>query len=148
MEGKRKRRSIFDLIREYTDELEELKEGLILPPMERPSWDIRTCTLEPLCNIFVSAKEVIITADLPFAQPDTVKAEPINDDKLEITAEMRRKVKFEELGITHHKGEFSTFSCQVIIPVSIDTKHMIKTFKHGILEIRTQRKHRQNIAKK
>lgn len=140
MTEKRKHRSIFDLIREYEEELEELKQGLELPPLEHPSWNIRECTLEPLCSIFVSSKEVLVTADLPYANPDSIKIEPINNERLEITAEMKRKVKFEELGIIHHEGEFSTFSCQVNIPVPFDVEHMKTSFKHGVLEIRLPRK--------
>lgn len=145
MENKKKRRSLFDLIREYEEEIEELRQGLILPPLEHPSWNIRECTLEPLCNIFISSKEIIVTADLPYAKPDSVKVEAVNEDRIEITAEMKRKVKFEELGITHHEGEFSTFSCQVGIPVAFDVEHMATSFKHGVLEIRLPRKRRHQI---
>jgi len=145
MENKKKRRSLSDLIRQYEKEIEELSQGLTLPPLERPSWNTRECTLEPLCNIFVSTKEVIVTADLPYAKPDSVKVEPVNEDRLEITAEMKRKVKFEELGITHREGEFSTFSCQVGIPVSFDAEHMTTSLKRGVLEIRLPRKRRHQI---
>jgi HSP20 family protein len=138
MENKKKRHSIYDMIREYLEEVEKLKEGM--PPAERPSWDLKECTLEPLSNIFVSRREVIITADLPYAQPSSVKVEPINDDRLEITAEMNRKVKFKDWGITHHEGEFSTFSCQTRIPVPVDMKHIETSFKRGLLEIRIPRK--------
>jgi HSP20 family molecular chaperone IbpA len=137
MENKR-RRSIHDMIREYLDEVEKLKEGW--PPTERPSWNLRECTLEPLSTIFVTAKEVIITADLPYAQPHSVKVEPINDDRLEITAEMKHKVRFKDWGITHHEGEFSTFSCQARVPVPVDMKDMKTIFKRGMLEIRLPRK--------
>ena len=123
--------------------MKELEEGW--PPTEHPSWDPRACSLEPLCNIFVAVKEVIVTADLPYAQPSSIKVEPIDDDRLEITAEMKRKVKFEELGITHYKGEFSTFSCQTHIPVPVDMKNIKTSFKRGVLEIRLPRKSRHEI---
>jgi HSP20 family protein len=143
MENRKQKQSIFDMIREYLDEAERLKEGI--PSIERPSWDLQTCTLEPLSSIFVTAKEVIITADLPYAEPDSVKVEPINSDRLEITAEMRRKVKFEEMGIVHHKGEFSSFSCQTRLPMPVDVKHMKTSFKRGLLEIRIPRKRSYKI---
>lgn len=148
MENKKKRQAIFDLIRDYVEELEELKEGLIFPPMEHPSWDIRECSLEPLCSIFVSGKEVTVTADLPYAQPDSIKVEPVNDDRLEITAEMKRKVNFKELGIHHHEGEFSSFSCQTSIPVPVDVDHLTTSLKHGVLEIHLPRKRRHKTSKK
>jgi HSP20 family protein len=146
MENKNKRQSIYDMIREYLEEAEKLKEGW--PQTERPSWNLRECTLEPLSNIFVATREVIITADLPYAQPHSVKVEPINEDRIEITAEMKQKVKFKDWGITHHEGEFSTFSCQARIPVPVDMKHMQTSFKHGLLEIRLPRKRSYKIPVK
>lgn len=143
MENKKKKQSIYDMIKEYLDEAEKLREGI--PSMEHPSWDLRACTLEPLSSIFVTPKEVIITADLPCVQPHSVKVESINSDRLEITAEMQRKVKFKELGIVHHEGEFSSFSCQTRIPVPVDMQHMKTNFKHGVLEIRIPRKRSYKI---
>jgi len=143
MENKKKKQSIYDMIREYLDEAERLKEGI--PSIVRPSWDLQTCTLEPLSSIFVTTREVIITADLPYAEPDSVKVEPINSDRLEITAEMRRKVKFEEMGIVHHEGEFSSFSCQTRIPMPVDMRHIKTRIKRGVLEIRIPRKRSYKI---
>jgi HSP20 family molecular chaperone IbpA len=146
MENKKKKQSVYDMIREYLDETEKLKESI--PTIERPSWDLRACTLEPLSSIFVTPKEVIITADLPYAQPHSVKVESINSDRLEIMAEMRRKVKFKEMGIIHHEGEFSSFSCQTRIPVPVDVEHMKTNFKRGVLEIRIPRKRSYKIPVK
>ena len=146
MEIKKKHQSIYDLIREYLKEAEELKKGF--PSTECPSWDFRACTLEPLSNIFVATIEVVITADLPFAQPDSVKVEPINEDRLEITAEMKRKVTSKELGMAHHRGEFSMFSCQTRIPVPVDMEHIQTSFKRGVLEIRMPRKRTYKIPMK
>jgi HSP20 family molecular chaperone IbpA len=143
MENKKKKQSIYDMIREYLDEAEKLREGI--SPTDRPSWDLRACTLEPLSSIFVTPKEVIITADLPYVEPHSVKVEPIDSDRLEITAEMRRKVKFKEMGIVHQEGEFSSFSCQTRIPMSVDMQHMKTNFKRGVLEIRIPRKRSYKI---
>jgi HSP20 family protein len=142
-ENKKKKQSIYDMIREYLDEAEKLKEGI--PSIERPSWNLKACTLEPLSSIFVTPKEVIITADLPYVEPNSVKVESINSDRLEITAEMKQKVKSKQLGIAHHEGEFSSFSCQTRIPVPVDTTHMETSFKRGVLEIRIPRKRSYKI---
>jgi hypothetical protein len=58
------------------------------------------------------------------------------------------KVKSKELGITHHEGEFSSFSCQTSIPVSVDMEHLKTNFKRGILEIHLPRKRSQKPSKK
>ncbi len=138
MSSQRRRRSIFDLINEYVEEMESLAEEL-LPP-ERPSWDIQTHTIEPLCNVSVTPDEVIVTADLPFSEPDSIKVEPVDQKTLEIHSTIKRKVCCNDLGISHQKGEFSTFNCQTRIPVPVDMNKRKGRFKKGILEIRLPRK--------
>jgi len=141
MQERRRRRSIFDLIRDYVEDIEALAEELLEPAFaERPSWDTRSCCLEPLCNVFVTPDEVIVTADLPNIHPDTIKVTPISADALEIRAEMRRKIRFDEFGITHRKGEFQFFRCQTNIPVPVNMDRIKTEFKRGILEIHLSRK--------
>ncbi len=132
-----KRRSIFDLIKEYMEETEALAEE---PSAERPSWNVEAHTIEPLCNVSVTPNEVIVTADLPSSDPDSVKVEPIDEKTLEISAKMKRRVCCEDLGIIHQRGEFSTFNCQTRIPVAVDMKKKEAKFKKGILEVRLPRK--------
>jgi len=134
----RKRRSIFDVLSEYMEKMEELAEELL--PIPRPSWNVEAHTIQPLCNVFVTPNQVIVTADLPFSDPDSVKVEPIDEKTLEITAKMKRRICCEELGIIHQKGEFSAFNCQTHIPVPVDMKKRNVKFKKGILEVRLPRK--------
>jgi len=139
-ETKRKRRSLYDLISSYVEDFENLSEEMGRAFAERPSWDTRSCCIEPLCSVFIAVDEVVVTADLPNTKPDTIKVEQVGEDTLEIRADMRRKVSFEEFGITHRKGEFSFFRCQTRIPVAVDAKRMRTRFKRGILEVRLPRK--------
>ena len=138
---KRRRRSAFDLMTEYMEGLEELSEELGEGALfEGPSWNTKLCCLEPLCNISVTDEEVIITADLPYTDPDKITVEPVAKDLLEIKAEIRRKVGFHELGVTHRQGEFQFFRCVNRVPVPVDFKKMKTKFKRGILEVRLPRK--------
>lgn len=139
----RRRRSIFDLISEYVEEVESLADQLL--PVERQSWDIKASTLEPLCNVSVTPDEVVVTADLPFSDPDSIKVEPVDEETLEISAKIVRRVCCEDLGIIHQRGEFSTFKCQTHIPVAVDTRKRTKRFKKGILEVRLPRKRGHEI---
>jgi len=138
MSSRRGRRSIFDLIDEYMEEMESLAEELM--SIKQPSWNISTHTIEPLCNVFVTRDEAIVTADLPFSDPDSVTVEPIDERTLEISAKIKRRICCSDLGITHQKGEFSTFNCQTHIPVPVDMKKKKAKFKKGILEVRLPRK--------
>lgn len=141
----RRRRSIFDMMEEYFENLEEWVERLRESIMERPSWDCKACTMEPLRDIAVTNDEVIVTVDLPYTEENTIEVKPISKDTIEISAKMRRKVSFDEFGITHHKGEFHRFHCQTRIPVPVHMDRMEVRFKKGILEIRLPRKRERDI---
>jgi len=139
--SRKRRRSIFELMREYMEDLEAAAEEMAeLAVAERPSWDVRSSCLEPLCNVFVTTDDVVVTADLPYTEPETVKVEAISEDRLEIGAKMRQKMRFDDFGITHRKGEFSSFRCQVRVPVPVNMKRMKVYFKRGILEIHLPRR--------
>jgi len=141
MYEKRRKRSIFDLMSEYMEEFESMADelmGLAFP--EHPSWNTESCCLEPLCNVFVTPSEVVVTADLPNTEPETVKVEAVSENLIEIAAKMKRKMRFGDFGITHREGEFSSLRCQTRIPVPVDTKRMKISLKRGILEIRLPRK--------
>jgi len=141
MSTRPRRRSIFEIIREHVEDLEAFADRLIESAlMERPSWDLQSCCLEPLCSVFVSADEVVVTADLPNIDPKNIKVEAVEKDLIEITAKMKRKLHFEDFGITHRQGEFSAFRCQTRIPVPVDTKKMKTQLKRGILEVHLPRK--------
>jgi len=146
MTFERRRRSIFELISEYMRAIEEeIEERLREFFVDHPSWNPRTCTLEPLCNVFITPDEVVITADLPYAEKDTIEVKPLNNNLFEIKAKLKRKICFEDLGITHQEGEFSTFYCQVRVPVAVEKEERKISFKNGILEVRLPRKKKHEI---
>ncbi|MBS7640438.1 MAG: Hsp20/alpha crystallin family protein [Candidatus Bathyarchaeia archaeon] len=136
----RRRRSIFDLVREYVEEIESLADEIVERFMEKPSWDVASQTLEPLCDVYVSRDNVIVTADLPKADPESIRISSIRDDLIEITAKMKVKVRFEDLGVTHRRGEFTCFCCRVQLPVPVDISKAKAKFVKGILEITLPRK--------
>jgi HSP20 family molecular chaperone IbpA len=144
MSSKRKR-SIFDVIGEYLESLEEMaeREGEIL--VERPSWNQKACAFEPLRDIMVTPTEVIVTVDLPLTEENTIQVKPMENSIIEISARMKRKIRLEDFGITHHKGEFQTFHCQMRIPVRVRLDKMRFRFKKGILEIHLPRNHEHEI---
>lgn len=140
MSTRRRKRSIFEIMREHVEELEAFADELMESTLERPTWDLQSCCLEPLCSVFVSADEAVVTADLPNIDPKNIKVEAVGSDLIEITAKMKRKLHFEDFGVTHRKGEFSAFRCQTRIPVPVNIKQMKTQFKRGILEVHLPRK--------
>jgi HSP20 family molecular chaperone IbpA len=140
MSRERKRRSIFDIMQDYMEKFERAADEFFGSVFERPSWDTESRSCEPLWSIFVTPDEVIVTADLPYAKPDTVKVEAISNNLIEIAAEMKCKRCFEDFGITHREGDFSSFRGQIRIPVPVAPEKAKVYFKRGILEIHLPRK--------
>jgi len=146
MSEKQRKRSIFDMMNEYMEEFETLADELMASTFpEGPSWNTETCCLQALSNVFITPREVIVTADLPNIEPETVKVEAIDENLIEITAKMKKKVRFADLGIYHRQGEFSSLRCQSRVHVAIDAEKMKISCKGGILEVRFPRKKRYEI---
>jgi len=137
----KRRRSIFDIVSEYFEDLQERTERFREVLIEKPSWNHRACTMEPLRNIMVTPTEVVVTVDLPYAEENKIRVKPISQDTIEILAKMKRKIRFDDFGITHYEGEFETLHCQTRVPVPVYMDKMELRFKKGILEIHLPRKH-------
>lgn len=136
----RKRQSISDLIDEYFEGMEKWVEQVRETLTEKPCWDLKTCAIEPLREITVTPKEVIVTVDLPYAKKETVQVEAVDAASLEICAEMRRKIRLSELGVTQSGGVIRRFHGWIRIPVTVDMNKMKIQHKKGILEIKLPRK--------
>ncbi len=141
----RRRRSIFEIIDEYFENFEEWAERFREVLSEKPSWNRRACTMEPLRDIMVTPREVIVTVDLPYAEENTIHVRPVSKDTIEISVKMTHTVRFDDFGITHYKGEFQTLQCQTRIPVPVYMDRMAIRFKKGMLEARLPRKHEYDI---
>jgi HSP20 family molecular chaperone IbpA len=136
----RKRQSISEMIDEYFEDMEKWAERVRETLAEKPCWDLNTCAIEPLREITVTATEVIITVDLPYARKETVQIKPVGSASLEIFAEMKRKIRLTELGVTHRKGVIQRFHGWIHIPVMVNMDKMKIQHKRGILEIKLPRK--------
>lgn len=143
---RRRRRSIFEIIDEYLEELERASRefmGALLSG--RPSWDTSERCLEPLTNMHITPDEVVVTVDLPMVKPETIKVRALSDNVLEVSAEMKRTVYFREFGVTHHRGEFCGFKSKTRIPVPVDMRNITTKFVRGILEIHIPRKAKAGV---
>jgi len=137
----RKKRSFHDMIDEYFQDLEEWAEKFGEPFAERPSWNLRNCSIEPLRETLITPTEVLVTLDLPFTSKGTVKVKPLGSSILEIEAKMNRKIRLHELGVTHCEGEFHKYHAHMRIPVPVNMNKMKVNYKKGLLEIHLPRKH-------
>jgi HSP20 family molecular chaperone IbpA len=143
---KHKKLSTFEAMEKHIEELEALAEELTASAFpEGPSWNTETCCLQALSNVSVTSKEVIVTADLPNIEPSTLKVEAVDKNLIEITAKMKKKVRFTDFGIYHRQGEFFFLRCQGRVHVAIDTEKMRISCEEGILEVRIPRKRAKRI---
>lgn len=136
----RKKRSISDIIDAYFEDLERWAEQFEETMMVSPSWNLKNCTIEPLREIMVAPTEVVVTVDLPYTEKNTVQVKPAGKNSIEISAEMKKKIRLDDLGVTHCKGEFRKFHCHMRIPVLVSMDKMDIHYKRGILEIHIPRK--------
>ena len=145
MSETRKKQST-ETLEEYLQQIKELTDKIIgYASSEDPSWNIETCCLQALSNIFITPREVIVTADLPNIKPETIKVEVLDEKVIEITAKMKEKVRFADLGICHRQGEFSFLRCQGRLHVAVVTERMKFSCEKGILEVRLPRKKIQTL---
>ena len=135
-----KRRSLSDIMDSYFEDLEGEFERWRESFLERPSWNLKAGTLEPLKDMKVTPTEVVVTMDLPLTVESSLQVKPLDNETLEISAKMKRIVHFEELGVKHHTGEFQRFHCHTLVPVPVKMDDMKIKFKKGLLEIHIPRK--------
>jgi HSP20 family molecular chaperone IbpA len=141
---KHKKASSFEEMEEYLQKMEELAQEVMATAFpEGPSWNTETCCLHALSNVFITPREVIVTADLPYIEPETVQVKALDENHIEITAKMKKKVKFSDLGICYRQGEFSFLRCQGRLQVAVNADKMQISCEDGILEVRFPRKNRE-----
>ncbi len=134
---KKEKHSTPDILEKYLLESDDLSNELQeIECPEGPSWNIENCCLYALSNVFINPKEVIITADLPMVELETIKVEVNDENLIMISAKMKNKIKFSDFGIFHRNGEFSFLRCKEKVKENIDSKKLEISFKNGILEVR------------
>lgn len=137
-----RKHAISEIVDRYFEELEHEFEHWGRRQVDRPSWNQRNCTIEPFHDMKITPTEVVVTVDLPLTFENKVQVKPLDENTLEISADMKRKVRFSELGITHCEGEFQKLHCHSRVPVPVRMSKMKIKFKKGILEVHLPRKRR------
>ena len=136
----RKKRPVRDVVDSYFEDLGREFERWRETFFERPSWNLKAGTMEPLKDMKVTSTEVVVTVDLPLTVESSLQVKPLDEETLEISAKMKRTVHFKEFGVTHHKGEFQRFHSHVRVPVPVKMDDIKIKFKKGLLEIHIPRK--------
>ena len=136
----KRRRSAADDFDSFFQDLRGEREERRNKLVERQSWNLKASTLEPLSDLIVAPTEVVVTVDLPFTKESTLQVKAVGEDKLEVSAKMKKRMTFKDMGMTHQVGEFQRFHFLSRIPVPVQMKKMKIRFKKGILEVHIPRK--------
>jgi HSP20 family molecular chaperone IbpA len=108
-------------------------------PAHSTGWNVAAACIQPLYNLFVTAREVVLTVDLPYVEQKGVKLKCPTKDSIEVYAETKRKITFKDLGIKHRHGEFTCYHAIIRMPVAVDERKITKKFKRGLLEVHIPR---------
>jgi len=147
-ERRARRRGFLEMLWDYVEDLERAAEEFfetMLGERMRPCWDVRGRCLEPLTQVSVAPDEVVITMDLPLVRPETIRVRPVEEDTIEVVAEMKRALRTRELGVPHVDGEIRTLRARARVPVPVEIRAIRFEFRRGILEVRLPRKRRIEI---
>ncbi len=136
-----RRRREFSSMSELLDEVDEFMERMIEHFFwERPGWNTSESSLEPLSNVFVTTDNVSIVVDVPYAEAGSIKLEGKGEDSILLTAKLRRRICFEDLGIDCRTGTFSTYKAEIKVPEDIDLDRVELKNRGNILFIVIPRK--------
>ncbi len=105
--------------------------------LEQSLWEIGA--LEPLIDIYEKEDEIIVRADLPTVEKEDIKVF-CTGRSLEISAKMRREVKFERWGTLQRELIFDSYKCAVGLPQAVDCDKVTARFKSGFLILRLPKK--------
>lgn len=108
-------------------------------PPQSSGWNVAAACIQPLYNLSVTPREVVLTVDLPYVEQKRVQVKCPDKDSIEVYAETTRKITFRDLGIKHRHGEFTCYHALIHMPVPVDESKATKRIKRGLLEVRIPR---------
>ncbi|MGC9116661.1 MAG: Hsp20/alpha crystallin family protein [Conexivisphaera sp.] len=92
--------------------------------------------IEPLVEVRETGKEIEVYVDLPFVEDSKdVRVELTEDGELEVTASMRRSIKWERWGTYQRFQAFSQYRTRIRLPADVDAEGAKATFRNGVLKV-------------
>ncbi len=145
----KKRRSIFSLYDQFFDEMEKsFVDFFKMKPLGKEFWsfDADLCCLEPLSDVRITSKEVIVTVDLPHVKKDDITIHS-TENSIEIEAKTEKAIKFEKWSTEGYQKEFNYFHKVVRLPLKVEPEKSKATFKNGMLMLTLPRKYEKHLIK-
>lgn len=129
-----------DIIEEYMDRLEKIVGDYLAEVEERRLWHPSSEAIEPLANVYVEPREVVITVDIPCADSESARIRFVDENTVEIEANLQRMLDFSSLRVTHRSGRFKKYYVRIDLPVPVDPSRVSVACYRNVLEIRAPRK--------
>jgi HSP20 family protein len=116
---------------DWIDEIFEQAFGELMSP----SWDAVGKCLVPLINVEDKEDGIVVTVDLPCIKSKEDIDLNVTEDNLEITARMKKAIRWERWGTSQRHLEFQTFRRFIKFPEKVDPENSRAVFRNGILKV-------------
>lgn len=135
-------RDPFDEIRRLEARLNRLFEDLwgprgeprLLPGEKAPGREIEPYR-EPSLDIIETEQEILVTAEMPGLDKKDININ-LTEDRLEISAEIKREEKEEREGYIYRERRGGRFYRAISLPSQVDPLGAKASYKNGVLEIK------------
>jgi len=128
----RRRRSIFDLMRELEQEMEREIEHFL---MELKHDELAGQCLRPLYDVRETDEEIVVTIDLPGARKEDIDLR-VSEDHLSLFAPISYGVRVSR---TYMRGA-TCYRLHLELPEPINVDSASSTYRNGVLEVRMRKK--------
>jgi len=135
-----RRKRLTDILDEYMDRLEEMLEHHLAESERETLWHPSSEAIEPLANVYIEPREVVITVDIPCADSESTRVRFVSDTTVEVEANLQYTLDFSVFRIMHRSGRFKKYHIRIDLPVPVDPSRASITCYRNVLEVRAPRK--------
>jgi HSP20 family protein len=128
----RRRRSIFDLMRELEQEIEREIEHFL---MELKHDELAGQCLQPLYDVRETDEEIVVTIDLPGARKEDIDLR-VSEDLLLLYAPISYGVRVSR---SYMRGA-TCYRLHLELPEPINVDSASSTYRNGVLEVRMKKR--------
>jgi HSP20 family protein len=128
----RRRRSIFDLMRELEQEMEREIEHFLI---ELKHDELAGQCLQPLYDVRETDEEIVVTIDLPGVRKEDIDLR-VSEDHLSLYAPISYGVRVSR---TYMRGA-TCYRLHLELPEPINVDSASSTYRNGVLEVRMRKR--------
>lgn len=130
----RRRRSVFDIVREMEEEVLRDVEWMLTQVKES---ELRSRCLEPLYEVRDLPDEVVVTIDIPRASKDDLRLRA-SERSLYLEAPCNYEVPLH----SYYRRGATRYRLEIDLPEEVDPEAASSRYREGVLEVRLPKKRR------